>query len=677
MLQPDLSPYYSDDNLDIHRRMEESYRQSITLQQQYWNEGDIDTRFFCGDQTLWQQLYGYGYLPLITRRQFQFNRIRRVINMTTGYQRRNRKSTVIIPVHTKDQQGADDWTAVMEYVHKKQDIYNIYSDSFQGACVAGMNLLSFWMDYRSDPINGQVMCDNLSYNGFLIDPTFKKQDLSDANFIWTRKWMSKKQIKALMPDRDEEIDAMPYTANRDDKFIFLAENYQYGIRTLLPYDEYWYLDFRDQKMLVDMETGETKEWDGDNKGLKDFLQQYPTVKAITTQKQTCRLAIAVGNRVMYDGPNPYGIDKYPFVGTYGYFEPNIPYFALKMQGMVRGLRDAQFIYNRRKVIELDLLESQINSGLKYKESALIDPNDAFLNGQGRALALRDSASMDDVQVIPPPDVPQGIMQLSQLMGQEISEISGVNEELLGSATDEKAGILSMLRQGAGLTTLQVLFDQLDMTQKLAGSLIMDLVRNNFTPKKIEQILGRQPSEEFYTKLFPEYNCSVEEGTLTINQKQMQFQQLLSMREMGVNIPESILIDTAPIQNKKELIEAIEAQNKAQEEQSQAQLQQQMQSQEVLNQTLMAKAESDHALAQERINKIGLDAALNVERLQRAQEERDQGTLAKIKAVKELETMDISHLEQLINLYKSLKEPTMEPMQGNQSHQEAAPSQNAM
>ena len=35
----------------------------------------------------------------------------------------------------------------------------------------------------------------------------------------------------------------------------------------------------------------------------------------------------------------------------------------------------------------------------------------------------------------------------------ITKISGVNEELLGSATDDKEGILSMLRQVAGLTNL--------------------------------------------------------------------------------------------------------------------------------------------------------------------------------------------------------------------------------
>jgi len=61
-----------------------------------------------------------------------------------------------------------------------------------------------------------------------------------------------------------------------------------------------------------------------------------------------------------------------------------------------------------------------------------------------------------------------LLQVSDIIGKEIPLLAGANEELLGSATDDKAGILSMLRQGAGLTTLQGLFDQLDYSQKLLG-----------------------------------------------------------------------------------------------------------------------------------------------------------------------------------------------------------------
>src|SRR5690606_37304177 len=137
--------------------------------------------------------------------------------------------------------------------------------------------------------------------------------------------------------------------------------------------------------------------------------------------------ILVQGRVLYDGPNPIGIDQYPFVPVLGYYTPEMPYFPCRIQSVVPGLRDAQYLYNRRKIIELDILESQINSGFKYKENALVDPKDIFLSGQGRGLALKEEAQMSDVEQIIPPSVPPSMIQLSEILGKEIQEISGVNE----------------------------------------------------------------------------------------------------------------------------------------------------------------------------------------------------------------------------------------------------------
>ena len=81
----------------------------------------------------------------------------------------------------------------------------------------------------------------------------------------------------------------------------------------------------------------------------------------------------------------------------------------------------------------------------------------------------------------------------------------------------------------------------------------------------------------------------------------------------------------------------------------------MQNQQIVNESLASKAESDRALAAERLNKVGLDAALNVERIAKAQEDRDNGTLAKIKAAKELQDIDITQLERLLGMIKLLQE----------------------
>src|SRR5208282_1223048 len=104
---------------------------------------------------------------------------------------------------------------------------------------------------------------------------------------------------------------------------------------------------------------------------------YPQIYVQEQEIPTVKLAIVVQGKVMYDGPNPLGIDKYPFIPCWAYYNPQMPYFPWRIQGVVRNLRDAQYLYNRRKIIELDILESQINSGWKYKENALVNPKDVF------------------------------------------------------------------------------------------------------------------------------------------------------------------------------------------------------------------------------------------------------------------------------------------------------------
>jgi len=100
---------------------------------------DLDTRFAENDQTLWNDIY--GNLPANRRRQSTFNRIRRVVNMIDGHQRRNRKSTIVVPVENGDQVTADQFSKILLWVHNQESVLETISDSFHGALVTGMNLL--------------------------------------------------------------------------------------------------------------------------------------------------------------------------------------------------------------------------------------------------------------------------------------------------------------------------------------------------------------------------------------------------------------------------------------------------------------------------------------------------------------------------------------------------------
>ncbi len=659
LIFPNLAPeFYTEQHRGMLSRMESFYAESITPNQAFWAEADTDLRFFSGDQTVWNDVY--GNLPTNRRRNFCFNRIRRVINMIGGHQRRNRKSTIVIPVENGDSQTADQFTKIMLWIARSEGMLETISESFEGSLITGMNLLNVWVDYRSDPISGNVKIDNCSYNSFLIDPYFRKSDLSDCNGIWKRSFLTRREAISLMPDRAEEIAGLSNNdsgTGRDGKFQFMPESYSWSYKNLLTYDEFYYRDYRTQKMLADTVTGETMEWKSNNEeGLRSFLQAYPQVTLIDQEIPTVRVAIVVQGKVMYDGPQPMGIDKYPFVPVFAYYHPEMPYFPNRVQGVVRGLRDAQYLYNRRRVIELDILESQINSGYKYKENALVNPKDVFLTGQGRGLALKEEAQMSDVEQILPPNVPPSMIQLSELLAQEVAQISGVNEELLGSANDDKAGILSMLRQGAGLTTLQILFDNLDHAQKLLGHLILDLVQANYTPGKVKKILeGQEPTDQFYNKAFGKYGAAVEEGVNTTTQKQMQFAQMLQLREIGVPIPDDILIESCTLQNKTQLLQAIAEQKQQQAQAQQLQMQLAMQEQVARTQLAQARAQADKGLGIERLSRVQENQALAQERQAQARKDDDIGLLNIVKALKEIDTIDLSQLEKLLALSRVLEQ----------------------
>jgi len=647
------SAYASESHRDVLARMEAFYAESITINQSFWGEADTDTRFEAGDQTMWNDLY--GNLPLNRRKQFNFNRIRPTIEMIGGYQRRNRKSTIATPVENADAPTADQFTKTFMWLNQREGISETISDAFHGALVTGMNLLQVWVDHRSDPISGDIKVDNCSYNSFLIDPFFRKADLSDCNALWKRSYLTKRECLSLLSGYSEEIMGLQGHDNRDGKFQFMTENYNYGMKNLLTYDEFWYKSSRPQKMLIDTQTGECLEWKStDEPALVAFLSRYPQIIEIDQDVSTVKMAIVVQGKVMYDGLNPMGIDIYPFIPVLGYYEPQMPYFPQRIQGVVRGLRDAQYLYNRRRCIELDILESQINSGFKYKENALVNPKDVFLSGQGRGLALKEEAQMTDVEQIRAPDIPPGMLALSESLSKEINQISGVNEELLGSAIDDKAGVLAMLRQGAGLTTLQRLFDQLDHSQRLLGRVLLKLIQANFTPGKMKRILGEEPSQQFYSKAFGNYDVMIEEGFNTTTQKQMNFAQLLQLKEAGVDIDPAALLEAATIQNKSRLVKEVQERQKQAADAQAKQDETMLKLQEAQTKVAMSTAAANEGLGMERTSRVMDNQAQARERDANAARNKEQGFLDLVKALKEIEGIDLKHLTEIVKLTQSLQ-----------------------
>lgn len=672
-LSPPLDPWFigqkQSKEFKLQEYMNDVYAQAITINQSFWSEADIDYRFYAGDQTIWNDIY--GNLPAYRRRQFNFNRIRRIVNMITGYQRQHRKSIIATPIENSSQETADQYSEILLWLNQTANMSEIISEAFLGSVVTGMNFIGMDLDLNQDPINGDIKFRNVAYNSYLTDPYFRNHDLSDCDYFWERRYLSHEEAMLMFPYAKEQINNMQAkgSSSRDGRFYFLPESYNYGSFNLLALDMFYYRDSRLQKILVDMQTGETRQWEGPEEELKLFLRTYPQVEVKETYVPTVSCAFVLEDEVMYHGRSPLNTDNYPYVGVFCYYTPQIAYYPFRVQGVVRSIRDSQYLYNRRKIIELDILESQVTSGWKYKEDALVNPADVFLQGQGKGVAIKQEAQMSDVEKIQPPGVPQSMIELSKALGDEIQQISGVNEELLGAATDDKAGILAQLRQGAGLITLQQLYDQLDQSMKQLGKQIINVIQANWTPGKIKKIIKEEPSKEFLTKNWAKYNMVVEEGLNTSTQRQMQFVQLLHLRELGIPVPVSVLIESSTLQDKPKLLKALEEEQQKQQQQEEQSTQMNLGVLQAQIQDLQARAMANQGLGIERASRVQENQSLAVERRAEAIKDLQLGTLHQVKAAKELESLDLQNLEKLIAILKAMQAESAEEANVSQEPEE--------
>jgi len=346
-----------------------------------------------------------------------------------------------------------------------------------------------------------------------------------------------------------------------------------------------------------------------------------------------------------------------------YHYPESSDYSFRYQGVIRNIRDSQIELNRRRNKMLDILDSQINSGLIVKEDALVDPEDAFMGGQGRALFVKDSAQITDVQKIPPPQLPAGTFELQKILDDEIMSIAGVSEELFGEVDgSDTSGLMVQLRMGAGLVALQPIFDKLRLSQRLLGEVFIEMMQANFSSGKVRRVLNEEPTKEFEDQNFQKYDCVVEEGLLTSTQRNLQFTQLLHLKSLGIPVPTNLLLEVSTLQNKNQLIESIQEQEKQQAQVQQMQLQQQMEHQALLTRSVEAKAQNDFAAAQERQGRTISNIGLYAERESEQVKNMASASLDNAKAMAEISKLEDDRLMQLARFILELqKEQLAQPM----------------
>ena len=302
------------------------------------------------------------------------------------------------------------------------------------------------------------------------------------------------------------------------------------------------------------------------------------------------------------------------------------------------MRDSNYLMNRRIIINHDISEATINAGWIRKVGAVANEDNLKKSGQGWDIIVNEGYEMTDIQKIIPSAVPESDMALADQLRSLIFGTSGVDLENWSAQNDKQSSSLTtMLKQAANLMVLQKYFDQWDLALKYLGSLMLEIVLNNWSAEKVSLMIGEEPSPFFYSRLFAKYQVIVEEGLLTPTQQNMQAQNMLEINQIfGREVfPPSMVIPKMNLAEKSNIIEFLQQQEQQQAAQQEHAMQLQHAVEDAKLKDLYTKAMSQLATARERHGRAEADIGLFEERISEISHNRAMATKAKMEALEKM------------------------------------------
>jgi hypothetical protein len=329
------------------------------------------------------------------------------------------------------------------------------------------------------------------------------------------------------------------------------------------------------------------EWQRDE--ISQFLEQNPEISTIMRTAPRIRWTAGAGREIMHDEWSPY--KHFTVV-------PFFPYFRRgQTMGVVENLIGPQELLNKVSSQELHVINTTANSGWKIKVDSLHNMDAAELETRGAqsgfVLELDD---INDAEKITPNPIPTGLERVSYKAEEHIKAISGVPDAATGFSREDVSAKALKANQARASGNYAAVQDNLNRADFFLARALLDIVQTYYTEQRLLHITTdplRRETEPFtVNEVTPEgeivndltlgeYDIVVTNQPERDTLEDSTFAQAAEMRkELGVNIPDSVLIQASRIPNKGEVVEAIEAEQNSPEAQQQRQLDLQQRAAEV-------------------------------------------------------------------------------------------------
>ena len=537
---------------DKYKHMEELLGEAWNAWDPWMREAKTDLKYLLGEQ--WSDS-DKAYLDQQARPHLVINELRRFHNLLTGYQRQNRLAITYKPVEASDAITTELFSELIRKDLETNGGYHQLARQFASMIKVGLDWMNVYVDFNDDWESGDVRMRRTAWTKMLPDPLFQEMDLSDCSYLFRREPVSDRQVELIMPGvktkdlKPTEHSAAQYRIVLDPAELMQLEQKRFYLT------EFWQREWKNKTFLLNIRTGESQLFElPPGRGKHDerlglILQKFPELRVIKKKRKVVTLELYIGEDVVWQGEDPYGCDNYPYIPMFCYFDPEYDEMKLKLQGIIRGLRDPQTEKNKRRSQMLHIMNTMATSGWMFEENAMTDESQMD-NASGPGVKLRmKEGKLGAAQQIESRRMPVELVKLEEMFSADMQNVSGINAEMMAQIDKDIPGIAIQLRQRQGLVMLQELFDNRRLAKKQLGRQYMKIVQANYSPKKVMRILNQQPSPAFYTKDFGKYDTVIDESMTSPTQKEYNFSKVMWFHQNVAPVHPMIMLELADLPEK--------------------------------------------------------------------------------------------------------------------------------
>lgn len=525
-----------------------------------------------------------------------FNKIGPLVRIVLGYHRNNRTDEKYLPSHddASTVEIAQAITKTAKQISEATQQPYVDTEVFMDGIITGRGYYDWRLDFEENEL-GEAMSEAVDPFATYLDPDADQYDLNKGSYVMTSRWASLDEIEgtyglparrmveplvmggqsgmpAVLTQYAEELTPWrKFGGDEDSEFDysfgssqgFLHNITDYGRKTVRILEMQHYKRTK-TRLIVDLETGMLKplpdHWD--MRRIQRFMEwqeerfarlgKVSPIRFDERMMRRVKWTTMVGDFLVYDDWSPY--KTFTII-------PYFPYFRRgKTRGMVEDLMDPQREINKRRSAQIDQVTRSANSGWLLHEGGLdVEQEENWENNSaapGFVGKWRGEKHMKPERIQQAAQ-PIAAEKLEMKASDDLKEISGINEELLGQVDKVQSGRAIEAKQRQGVMALQTYMDNMSRTKELGGRKKLELIQNHYTEERMVRILGddgaqdqiiinqRQPltGSILNNVSLGKYSLSTDETPLSASFLAAQWEELMEMIEKGV-LPVEAVMDIA-------------------------------------------------------------------------------------------------------------------------------------